>query len=351
LTKRHTKDLALRIHREAQSSLNWIDSFINEENLDCDFSRCGRFHAAHNSSALERLKRAIAAQQTEFKTGAQIIDRPEQHRYIETDAYAGGAFYPEHASLHPAKYHQQLLALVKDAGGLTLGYCRVLNIEGDGNSGSAHQESTPLGTVSAAQVVIATNGYTDKSSPWLQSRVIPIGSYMIATQEIDPALLSKLLPSQCIISDSRKVVYYYRKSANGKRVIFGGRVSSAEIDPRQSAPLLKAELDRLLPALSGVKVSHSWSGTVAYTFDELPHIGQHQGRHYAMGYCGSGIGMASYLGMKLGHQVVASIDNSPNQQPSAFSETKFQTRPLYNGNPWFLAPSVAYYRLRDKFNF
>ena len=351
LTKRHSKDLALRIHREGQASLNWIDSFINQEQLDCDFSRCGHFDAAHNSSALERLKRAVATEQDEFKTGAQIIDRVDQHRYIESDAYVGGIFYPEHASLHPAKYHQQLLALVKAAGALTIGYCPVLNIEGDGSNGTAYQVSTPLGTVNTGQVVIATNGYSDKSSPWLQRRVIPIGSYMIATQEIDPNILSQLMPSQSTICDSRKVVYYYRKSQDGKRVIFGGRVSSAEIHPSQSAPLLKAELNRLLPALSQYKVSHSWSGTVAYTFDEIAHIGQHQGRHYAMGYCGSGVGMSSYLGMKLGHQVLASIDKCPNQQPSAFSETKFQTRPFYTGNPWFLAPSVAYYRLRDKLNF
>ncbi len=365
LTKRHSKDLALRIHREGQASLNWIESFITQEQLACDFARCGRFHAAHNSSALEKLKCSIEAEYDEFKTGALLIDKADQHRYIDTDEYVGGAFFPEHASLHPAKYHQQLLSLVNQAGALTIGYCPVLKIDGDGRTGSAYQVSTKLGAVSASQVVVATNGYSDNAfiennNAWLQKRVIPIGSYMIATQEIDPDIISQLLPSQCIISDSRKVVHYYRKSADGKRVIFGGRVSSAEIDPVDSAPLLKAELDRLLPSLVDFKVSHSWSGKVAYTFDELPHIGQQQGKHYAMGYCGAGVGMASYLGMKLGHQVLACIKGESTQgksaegkslqDASAFSEIKFQTRPLYSGNPWFLAPSVAYYRLRDKLN-
>ena len=360
LSKRHSKDLALRIHREGQASLNWLDGFIKDEQLDCDFSRCGRFHAAHNSSALEKLKRSIAAEHAEFKTGAVLVEKADQHRYIATDDYAGGAFFPEHASLHPAKYHQALLSLVHQAGGVSIGYCPVLKIDGGAKIGGAQHVLTQLGTVTAGQVVIATNGYTGsglvaKSNTWLQKRVIPIGSYMIATQEIEPEILSQLLPSQCIISDSRKVVYYYRKSGDGKRVIFGGRVSSAEIDPLDSGPLLKAELDRLLPSLTAFKISHSWSGTVAYTFDELPHIGQQQGVHYAMGYCGSGVGMGSYLGMQLGHQVLRSCEGKTIQQKgaehsSAFSETKFQTRPLYSGNPWFLAPSVAYYRWRDKLN-
>ena len=175
LSKRHSKDLALRIHREGQASLNWLDGFIKDEQLDCDFSRCGRFHAAHNSSALEKLKRAIAAEHAEFKTGAVLVEKADQHRYIATDDYAGGAFFPEHASLHPAKYHQALLSLVHQAGGVSIGYCPVLKIDGGAKIGGAQHVLTQLGTVTAGQVVIATNGYTGsglvaKSNTWLQKK-------------------------------------------------------------------------------------------------------------------------------------------------------------------------------------
>ncbi|MFT5707751.1 MAG: glycine/D-amino acid oxidase-like deaminating enzyme, partial [Oceanospirillaceae bacterium] len=161
LTKRHSKDLALRIHREGQASLNWIESFIAKEQLACDFARCGRYHAAHNNRALEKLKCAIAAEHDEFTTAAVLVNKADQYRYIDTDGYVGGAFFPEHASLHPAKYHQQLLSLVNQAGALTIGYCPVLKIDGDGRTGSTYQVTTKQGTVSAGQVVIATNGYSN----------------------------------------------------------------------------------------------------------------------------------------------------------------------------------------------
>jgi glycine/D-amino acid oxidase-like deaminating enzyme len=126
-------------------------------------------------------------------------------------------------------------------------------------------------------------------------------------------------------------------------VLFGGRVSVRETDPRVSGPRLHAELVRIFPELAGSKVSHSWYGVVAYTFDELMHIGRRDGLHYAMGYCGAGVGMASYLGMRLGEQVLGRPEGR-----TAFDGLRFETRPLYTGNPWFLGPTVAYYRWRDE---
>ena len=90
-------------------------------------------------------------------------------------------------------------------------------------------------------------------------------------------------------------------------------------------------------------MSHSWSGTVAFSFDELMHIGQHDGVYYALGYCGSGVGMASYLGMRLGQQVAGLVDGK-----TAFDDLPFPTRPFYHGNPWFLPALVGWYRWRDR---
>jgi len=344
LTQRHDEQLALRLHSEGHESLNWLEAFLQREQIACDFIRCGRFHAAHNTSAWQKLRLAIEREHPSLATDAQLVSGAEQTAYINTPRYFGGAFFPHHASLHPARYHQALLERVLASGARALGHFKVLNVEALKNG--SFKVTTSLGEVQAKDVVMATNGYTAKVMPWLQRRVIPIGSYMIATEQIEAERLQALMPSQAIISDSRKVVYYYRKTADGKRVIFGGRVSSGEIDPLVSAPLLKKELNLLLPELSDVAVSHSWSGKVAYSFDELPHIGRERGIYYAMGYCGSGVGMASFLGMKLGYQLL----DDPRGD-SAFSDTKFQTRPLYRGKPWFLSPSVAFYKFRDQLNF
>jgi glycine/D-amino acid oxidase-like deaminating enzyme len=199
--------------------------------------------------------------------------------------------------------------------------------------------------VQADKVIIATNGYTGSLTPRLQRRVIPIGSYVISTEPVGKDLMDQLMPKNRTVSDTRKVVYYYRPSPDRSRIIFGGRVSIGETNPRLSGPKLQDSLSQIFPELENTKISHSWMGYVAFTFDSLMHVGEEDGLYYAMGYCGSGIGMAGYLGMRLGQQVLG-LDEGQ----TAFNEIKFQTRPLYTGKPWFLAPSLMYYRFMDSLN-
>ena len=166
---------------------------------------------------------------------------------------------------------------------------------------------------------------------------------MIATEALPEGLMDRLIPKNRIVSDTRKVVFYYRASPDRQRILFGGRVSHQETDPRVSGPKLHADMAAIFPELATVRISHSWCGFVAYTFDELMHLGKHDGLHYAMGYCGAGVGTSSYFGMRIGQQVLGLKEGQ-----TALDGLAFQTRPLYSGNPWFLAPSVAYYRLRDR---
>jgi len=147
------------------------------------------------------------------------------------------------------------------------------------------------------------------------------------------------------MTDTRKLVFYYRLSPDRRRLLFGGRVALAETNPRASAPALHAAMCEIFPQLASTRVSYSWHGFVGYTFDSLPHIGEHEGLHYAMGYCGSGISMSSYLGSLMGLQM------SGREQRTGFTDVGFPTRPLYSGNPWFLKPSIAYYQLRDRLSF
>ena len=93
-------------------------------------------------------------------------------------------------------------------------------------------------------------------------------------------------------------------------------------------------------------MTHSWCGTVAYTFDELAHTGVQDGVHYAMGYCGSGVSMASYLGMRVGQKVLGLT-----QGQTAFDGLTNPTRPFYTGNPWFLPATVAWYRQQDRMQY
>lgn len=340
LRKRHGTERATAIVKDGQRSLAWTGEFIRAEGIDCDFRVVGRFHAAHNAAQYESLARSAANQPAGLEVEAHVVPRADQHREIDTDAYFGGVVYAQHASVDPARYHQGLLERVQAAGAALVARCPVTAIARDG---ARYRIVTARGTTSARDVVIATDGYTGPLSPWLQRRVIPIGSYVIATEPLPEAIIGRLMPRNRIVSDSRKVVFYYRTSPDRRRILFGGRVSVSETDPAVSGPLLHADLVKIFPELASVRITHSWCGFVAYTFDELMHTGRHEGMYYATGYCGSGVGMGGYLGMRLGQQVLGLADGR-----TAFDGLPFATRPFYTGNPWFLAPSVRYFRWRDR---
>lgn len=337
LTRKFGADVADGIIADGQASRDYIEAFVRDENIACALNVPGRFHGAHSARHYEKLSKTVGV------NDAFMVPRVSQHQELGTDAYFGGIVYPHHASVHPGLYHTGLLGKVREAGAQLVSHCRVQSLEPQ-NGG--YLVKTSKGDVQARRVIMATNGYTTAITPNLQRRVIPIGSYIIATEELPKQTMDRLMPKDRILSDTRKLVYYYRPSPDRKRILFGGRVSLRETDARATAPLLRAELIRLFPELSAVKVSHSWSGFVGYTFDSLMHIGQDDGLYYAMGYCGSGVGMASYLGMKLG---LMAVDDPAGE--TALSKIPFPSRPYFNGNPWFLAPSIAAYRIRDRLGF
>ncbi len=342
LSARHGPARGRAILQEGRNALAWIERFVAEEKIDCGFTVCGRFHAAHNPAQYEILARAVADEPTGLETGAVLVPRSAQRAELGTDAYYGGVVYPRHASVDPGRLHQGMLARVREAGATVVPECPALAIV---RRGRGFTISTPRGSIDARNVIVATNGYSGVLTPWLRRRVIPIGSYVIATEPVPAELMDRLMPKNRIVSDSRKVVYYYRSSPDRRRILFGGRVSLGESDPRISAPRLHAAMAGIFPELARTRISHSWAGKVAYTFDTLAHVGVHEDVHYAMGYCGSGVSMAGYLGTRIGQQVLGLAEGR-----TAFDGLKFQTRPFYSGNPWFLAPSVAYYRWRDSRN-
>ncbi|MEL6767147.1 MAG: FAD-binding oxidoreductase [Pseudomonadota bacterium] len=342
LARRHGRERAEAVRAEGRAALDWIGDFLAGEGIDCDFRRSGRFHAAHTPQHYEALARSADAQRREG-IASHAVPAGAQGAEIGSAFYFGGVVFPHFASLQPAKYHRGLLARALAEGAEVVPHCAALSIAEDGQGVQRFSVSTTKGTIRARDVVVATNGYTGALTPWLRRRVIPIGSYVIATEDLGAERVASLFPTGRKVSDTRKVVYYFGPSPDGRRVVFGGRVSTGETDPRVSGPRLHAALRAIFPELGTARISHSWFGTVAYSFDELAHRGVHEGIHYAMGYCGSGVSMASYLGMKTGLSVLGRAEGR-----TAFDGLPFPTRPLYAGRPWFLPAAVAWYRWRDE---
>ena len=340
MTRKYGANQAMAIREEGYKSLDWIDNFINREKIDCHYKKCGRFQAAHTPAHFDALVRDTQKLGKEEGVEFKIVPRDDQRKELGTDSYFGGVMLKNHASLDPAKYYAGLLKKAKLAGAEVTGNCPAQDIRKDRG---VYIITTPKGEIRAKNIIIATNGYTTNLIPWVQRRVIPIGTYMIATEPLPKALMDNLFPNDRVVSDTCKVIYYYRPSPDRSRVLFGGRVSADETNPTISGPILKKDMCRIFPELAKYNYTHSWTGTVAFTFDTLPHLGCHNGIFYAMGYCGSGIGLSSYLGARVGQQLVGDPEGA-----TAFDSLRFPTRPLYYGKPWFLSSIVRWYRWRDK---
>jgi len=340
LSIKYGAEKALAIRKEGYASLEWIGEFVKVEDIDCDFQRNGRFHAAHTPQHFKKLVQEAEQLSKEEKFPSVVVTPAEQHNELGTNTYHGGVIFTRNGMLHPVKYHTGLLRVAHQAGVVITGNCPAENIK---HKGDVFIVDTPKGEILAKKIIIATNGYTTDLVPWLKRRVIPVGTYMIATEPLHKSVMDRLFPKNRAVVDTCKIVYYYRPSPDQTRVLFGGRVTANETDPSISGPILKRDMCRIFPELESYKFTHSWTGTVAFSFDKLMHIGQHEGIHYAMGYCGSGIAMASYLGMRLGQQSLGEKIGS-----TAFDNLKFQTRPLYTGQPWFLPTMVRWYRWCDQ---
>lgn len=330
---------ARAIRQTGEEALAWLGDFVEAHGIDCDFRRCGRFHAAHTPQHYESLTRDAEVMRRDEGIESFAVPRAEQRSELGTDSYFGGVVYPKHCSVDPGKLHRGFLRLAEGAGAQVIGHCAVSQVE---RSGQWFNVTTEKGVVQARDVIVATNGYTGGIVPWMQRRVIPIGSYIIVTEELPQDVVDRLFPTDRMASDTCKVIYYYRATPDRKRILFGGRVTTGETDSRVSAPRLYQSMTRIFPDLDGYAISHSWSGTVAYTFDELAHTGVHDGIHYAMGYCGSGVSMAGFLGMRAGQKVLGLAEGQ-----TAFDDLPQPTRPFYNGKPWFLPAAVGYYRWLD----
>lgn len=336
----HGEETGLAIKREGNDAFAFLLNFITAEGIDCELSLPGHFVGAHTSKAFDRLRARIESEPREF-CDARLVEQRDVRQEIGTDAFYGGAVFAGRGGLNPKMFHKGLMARAVGAGARVYGFQPVLDIGGKPGSLTIR---TAKGQIWAKNIVLATNGYTSPATPWWNRRIISIGSYLIATEELPSELVMRLCPKGYQMNETRKVIYYYRPSPDGRRILFGGRVAMLETDTRVSAPRLHSAMTRIFPELRETKITHSWMGFPAFTFDSVPHMGVHDGVHFAMGYCGNGVPTSTYLGDK-----VANLVLDRPQGHSVFASLDLQGRVYFNGKPWFLAPAIMYYKLKDRF--
>lgn len=331
------QDAAHALLNEAPRAYAYTKGYIQDENIACDFRQTGRVVLANSHKQFDYLSRQAARLHEVANYDMQIVPRAGLGAHIASDAYLGAVYYPDHGGLQPRKFHDGLMAIALREGVEVVQTCPVLGIE---RTSGGFQARTKGGPVRADKVILATNGYTRKPFRWLARRVFPLPSFIIATEPLDPARLHELAPGNRMMVEARVKHSYYRISPDGTRIVFGGRAGMVPYGPGFAAKRLRATMLNVWPALSDVKISHSWRGYTGFTFEQMPHVGSHEGMHFALGYSGSGVALAPYLGMKAAYQALGDVRGE-----TAYSRTTPTTRAFYPGGyPAFLIGGEVWYR-------
>ncbi|PZF75444.1 FAD-dependent oxidoreductase [Aestuariivirga litoralis] len=324
---------------DAADAFSHVETLIARENIDCGWHRAGYFLGAWCKSHYDSMAHKVELLNETAKSEAYIVPPERQREEIGSDYYRGGMVVGRAGHLHPALFFKGLLDLCQQRNIPIATKTPATKLT---QTGSGWRVDTPRGSIEAGDVIIATNGYTGDVTPELKRRVVPVGSYIIATEELPPDLAATISPKNRSFADTRRVLTYYRMSPDGRRLIFGGRAKFGHTDPVETAPILYGFMTDRFPQLKGSKITHAWTGNVAFTLDEMPHMGKFDNMHYALGCNGSGVAMMSYLG----HQTARKIAGKVNHV-CAFDRPEFPDHALYTGNTWFLPWIGRYFRTRD----
>lgn len=328
------------IKEDAVAGWDYLRDLIHTERLDVDYSQRGRFLGAHSPDAYDTLVRNAEEQRRSLGLTIHAVPRDEQYGEIGSDFYYGGTVTEEAASLHPAKLYRGMRDLAEREGAAICGQARVDSIA---RVSGGFQLQTARGTVRADQVVVATNGYTGTVTPALRRGLVPVTAYITATEEMPEDLAAACLPTNRTGGDTKRSLYAFRRSPDGRRIVFAARARWRDGEERAAGAILHRHLCRVWPALRDVRLSHTWKGQIAFTFSHIPYMGSDDGLHYVAGCNGSGVTRMSYLGRQIGLKIAGK-----QNRPCGFEGLALATRPGYGGTPWFVPVVGRYYELRDR---
>ncbi len=337
LIKKYGLSEARKYYQASLDAIDFAEKFITEENLDCDYKRHGALWAAYTPGHYEALKKSQELLQNTFNHETHLVPVDNIKTELGSDYYHGGLVDPLSAGLNPAKYVAGLLEKALAAG---VKIFQQTPVEKFDKNASGFQIHTSRGSVTADHLVAATNGYTPPGLPWLRRRIIPIGSYIIATEPLEDAVAGEIIPKNRMVYDSKKYLSYFRLTPD-RRLLFGARTSFAGQDNRTAAAVLQRWTYDVFPQLQGVKTDYYWSGHVGFTFDQMPHLGVNDGLYYATGYCGHGVAPGLYFGSHLARLISGEKTDLP------FLNLDYPKMLFYRKRAWFLPLAGLYYKMVD----
>ena len=340
--KKYGREIAKKLFQCSLDSIDTVEQIVNEENIDCGFARYGHLLTANKPKHYHSLEEEAEFMEIEFGHKIHLVPREQQRTEIGSDIYHGALLDECSGGLNPAQYVAGLARAAESAGASLHARARVTRLERQANR---FLITTERGALSANKVVVGTSGYTSSVTKNLQTKIIPIGSFIIATETLSAELARELIPNGRMIFDFKHYLNYFRLWEN--RMIFGGRAAffpETSSTIQRSAEILRREMVQVYPQLKDAKVEYVWGGTLDFAFDMMTHVGEMGGIYYSLGYAGHGVAMATYLG-----KTVAEAMLKENIKEHPFNRFPFPAAPLraYNGFPWFLPLAGAWHKILD----
>ncbi len=336
------KERAIALYHALDDSIDSIEALIAEEGIDCNFRRSGKLKLASKPKHFEAIARNFESLNKECDPDTALLS-PEELRQEVGSPFYGAMLSKKSAMMHMGRYVAGLATAAARHGatifeGTTVTEHRETN--------GIHALQTSRGSVTAANVVMATGAYTTQNFTWFRRRIIAVGSFLIATRPLTDTEVAAVMPGNRTCVNTMNIGNYWRLAPDN-RLIFGGRARfSATSDQRsdeKSGAILRESMERIFPQLKGVEIDYCWGGLVDMTADRYPRAGFHDGLWYAMGYSGHGAQLSTHLGMMVADAILGKVDRNPMR------DYPWPAVPGHFGKPWFLPLVGQYYKMLDRF--
>ena len=276
----------------AFSARNLVVDLIAEYAIDCDLKTTGHFLGAVKPSDPRWMSaEARCLRDVIGYPGVTFLSAAEARSVVDTPYY-GGLFDAGGGHLHPLNYTFGLARAAVAAGVAIFEESRATRVV----EGEAVRVETPNGVVTARHAVLAGDALLEGVAPNVHSRIMPVANYIVATAPLaDPAAL---IPGDAAVSDTRFVVNYYRRTADG-RLLFGGGERYTTSPPADIAAFVRPYMEAVFPSLRGATLPFAWGGMVSVTQTRLPHIARQGEVYVAHGYSGMGVVLSTLAGKLL----------------------------------------------------
>lgn len=335
------REKARTIYRAFDQGIETIERVIAEESISCDFRRSGKLKLASKPAHYDNLARIGAALREDVDKDVHMLTRDDIRREVVSDAFHGGLLQGKSAMMHMGRFVTGLGEAAARRGAVVF---EETPVTGRTQHGKGWKLSTPKGHVTADRVLLATGAYTDGVFPWFRRRIVPVGSFIIATRPLTADEVARTVPGNRTYVNSRNIGNYFRLSPDN-RLIFGGRARfSARSDQQsdaKSGKILREAMAGVFPHLADVQIDYCWGGLVDMTADRFPRAGQADGVWYAMGYSGHGAQLATHMGEIMADLITGRINRNP------WDGLPWAAVPFHTGKPWFLPLVGQYYKFLD----